>query len=257
MSLETFDDLVFKLRTDIEDGLIRQDLDWLRLKDPPIQLQFAPVDLAKRVLSPPLPELFRAVSNDGAHVGNDVKIALYQKEAFRILAILLCIQCSRDVLQEFRENIIRNNNSEFSISDKDLPITEEKAGDLFGDIGQAFYCKQYDFCPVILKEHEVVQCTGRATSPRLPFFKIEALGEGSSGDVVKAEVPPGHFEFYEESQGTNKIVGFSVPTQYSAKHYHRLRPLLARYSKLIIQDHINRNSKFLSSYDSRQGNIQM
>jgi hypothetical protein len=204
----TLDHLVIQLRTKIEDGLTDQDLDWLRLEDPPEALQFAPLKLAKSILRPLLPQLFRAISDDG-QVDGDVSKANSQPEAFRILAILLCIECSKDVLKGFRVNIIRNRNP--SISDKDLPLTEEEARRHFKELGPKFYRIQYDFCPVILKEHEVVKCTGRATCLRLPFLSKDDLGEGSSGKVVKVEVPPGHFQFREKSQGTNRTVGFSVP----------------------------------------------
>lgn len=201
-------ELVEGLRTKIENGLTSQDLGWLQLVDPPRTLRFAPLELAKEVLCPQLPQLFRAISDD-REVDNDISIAYSQPEAFRILATLLCIECSRDTLQRFREDIIRNHGS--SISDKDLPITEEEAHHHFGELGPMFYHRQYDFCPVILKENEVVECTGRATCLRLPFLSSKALGEGSSGDVVKVKVPPGHFQFREKSQGTNKTVGFPCP----------------------------------------------
>jgi hypothetical protein len=205
----TISDLVEHFRAKIENGLTGQDLGWLRLEDPPPEpLRFARIKLAKEILRPELSQLFRAISEDEG-VDSDVSIAIRRPETFRILAILLCIGCTKDTLQGFRVNIIRNHES--SISDKDLPITKEEARRHFGELGQEFYRRQYDFCPVILKEYEVVECTGRATSFRLPFCNTAVLGGGSSGDVIKVEVPPGHFQFREGSQGTNKTVGFSVP----------------------------------------------
>lgn len=205
----TINDPIEHLRAEIESGLIVQDLGWLQLEDPPPELpRFAPIKLAKEILRPELTKLFRAISED-KEVDNDVSIAIRQPDTFRILAILLCIRCTKHTLNEFRIKIIRNYES--SVSDKDLPITEETARHYFGEFGLKFYRRQFEFCAVILKEHEVVECTGRATSFRLPFYNNEVLGEGSSGKVIKVKVPPGHFQFGERSRGTNKTVGFFVP----------------------------------------------
>ena len=220
MSLETLDSLVIILRTQLEIQLTRQDLTWLSLRDPPVnpddddgRLYFAPLDLAKTIIKPYLLRLFRAISND-TFPADDFDIALNKTEAFRILAILICIKCPNHLLTRYWINIVRNYRSEFAINDKQLPIDEQKAQQIFGEWGRAFYLKQWDFCPEILEENKVVDCTGRIDGLRLPFLgHWKKLGDGSSGDVVEVKVPVGHFKFSDGSRGTNRQVWFSSCTK--------------------------------------------
>ncbi|RDW71646.1 hypothetical protein BP6252_08209 [Coleophoma cylindrospora] len=111
--------------------------------------------------------------------------------AFRILAVLISINCNHNCLNKFRKYFAAGE-----IIDTQMPFTEDNATRLFPAEGSTFYQSQYTFC----KRVKVIKGKGKSNKYegpkkwcKLPFSTCEFISNGSSSKVYKVIIEPYHY----------------------------------------------------------------
>ncbi|KPM46462.1 hypothetical protein AK830_g228 [Neonectria ditissima] len=106
-------------------------------------------------------------------------------------AILLVILCygSLRMMARFEHHFLRGSPDK---SDLELPLDESRAGKIFAADGKTFYRRQFNFCPVNIKEATHTKIKAPC---RLPYEGQTEIGNGAYGKVYRVIVARGQYHF--------------------------------------------------------------